>query len=51
MIEKIEVPENTKCCLCDRIIPKGMMGLKKLETNLILCILCLVEIAEVARKK
>lgn len=51
-IPKPSSPRETKviefeesCALCDLPIPNGAMCLRKRETNKILCILCLVEIA------
>lgn len=35
-----------ECALCNRTVPKGALVLRKKETNKIICIPCLVEIAE-----
>jgi len=51
MITKIVCPPDTKCNLCDRVVPPGVIALQKVENKRVLCILCLVEIAEIARSE
>lgn len=38
-----------RCSLCWREVPKDMVVLRKMEGERIICILCLVEIAEVSQ--
>lgn len=38
---------NEECSICDKAIPEGKMCLRKEETNNIICLLCVIEIAEV----
>lgn len=35
------------CCICDKDIPNGSIVLRKVETKHIICVLCLLEIAQV----
>lgn len=35
-----------ECSLCNRTVPKDALVLRKIETKKIICIPCLVEIAE-----
>lgn len=35
------------CCLCNRNIPDGKMVLRHIETKKIICLLCLVDMAEI----
>jgi hypothetical protein len=49
MIKRDIALEKDKCSICDRVMPAGATILRKLENNNIICILCLVEIAEIAQ--
>jgi hypothetical protein len=49
MIKRDVALEHDKCSICDRVMPAGATILRKLENNNIICILCLVEIAEIAQ--
>lgn len=49
MIVRHILEEEQTCELCDRTIPKHGVALRKQETGKILCILCLVEIAELSK--
>lgn len=40
-----------RCSLCNREVPKEMMVLRKVENNRVICLLCLVEIAEIAKSE
>jgi len=43
----IKSPSNLEeCSLCNRMVPASSLVLRKLETKKIICIPCLVEIAE-----
>jgi len=44
-LKNIEMQEQ--CSLCERAIPDGKMVLRHDKTRNILCVLCLVEIAEI----
>lgn len=49
MIIKTQTKKDENCPLCNRNIPTGVTVLEKVETKRIICILCLVEIAELAK--
>lgn len=50
MIKRDNSP-GENCSLCNREIPKNMVVLRKMEGGRCICILCLVEIAEVAQQE
>ena len=35
------------CSVCDKEIPEGALVLRKVETNNIICLLCVIDIAEI----
>jgi hypothetical protein len=43
---KDETQVDEKCSLCDKELPGGALVLRKNETNKVICVLCLTEIAE-----
>lgn len=47
MTGRIEFEEQ--CCLCDRDVPNGMVVLRKKENNRIMCLVCLVDIAQMSQ--
>ena len=48
MIIKSIAKSNEKCSICERTFPQGIIILRKKENNKIICLLCLVEIAELS---
>jgi len=47
MIIKERLTSIRHCCVCERSVPEGSLVLIHDETRLIICLICLVEIAEV----
>lgn len=39
--------ESEVCSLCDREIPSGKLLLRKVENGKIICLICMIELAEV----
>lgn len=48
MIIRSTSKAEEKCRMCDRFLPPGQLILRKRENDAIICILCLVEVAEIA---
>lgn len=46
---KRDLSIGERCSLCWREVPEKMVVLRKMEGERIICILCLVEIAEIAK--
>jgi hypothetical protein len=51
MIKRDTSDGAERCVMCDRISPPSSTVLRKVENNRVLCILCLVEIAEIAQSE
>ena len=50
MITKTRLVLPARCCLCDRLLPETKLVLQNSKNLKVLCIICLVEIAEVGNE-
>lgn len=46
MIKKTYIKDDRICCFCKKLIPKDSFIVKNEETANILCLICLIELAE-----
>lgn len=47
MIIKTRLVLPARCCMCDRLLPETKLAVQHTETAKILCIFCLINIAEI----
>lgn len=47
MIIKERLVLPARCCICERLLPETKLILRHVETQKVICIFCLIDIAEI----